>query len=259
MPGNDRFIIMKTVGRNKSTKISGKMSDEKIISLIKQNLPRLLRKDPSLKESLIVLFKPVFVEKKELAQVLEELRLQRLESNKRFEAIDRRFEAMDRRFEQMREDMNRQFKEMREDFREAIEKTAKALSSRMDALGSRWGLMAEEALRSGIDEVASRLGFSVGKWRKRDEKGEFFLQPRDVEIDILVKNSKIFALELKSSLTVGEVECFERAVRFYEKTEGRQVDERVIVCIYPMSGSREYAGILGIKILPEIEEIKNII
>lgn len=45
------------------------------------------------------------------------------------------------------------------------------------------------------------------KWRRRDPDGVIFPYPRDVEIDILIKNNKCIAIEVKSSVTKGEVEA----------------------------------------------------
>lgn len=194
-----------------------------------------------------------------MRQVLEEIRLSREETNRRFEEMreenNRRFEAIDRRFEEMREETNRQFKETREEFRESIRQMGREISEKIDRLGSRWGIMAEDTLRAGFEAVLSDLGFKIEKWKKRDEKKEVFLSVRDVELDILIKDEKTIDMEMKSSLTLGEVNNFEQAVRFYEKVEGRVVDERLIVVIYPYPRVREYTQELGIRLVSRPDEI----
>ncbi len=197
-------------------------------------------------------------------------------SEKRFEAIDKRFEDADKRFETietelkaMREDsdrkfeavderfdaMDKKFEEQREDFRMAIQASYQSLSNKIDALGSRWGIMAEKTFSRALSEILSKVGFQVSKWRKTDTKGEIFTRPRDVEIDILVKNGKRIAIEIKSAIGIGDIEMFQKAVQFYEKSESVKVDDKIMVGIHLHREVDEYAKELGIKIVSQIEDV----
>jgi len=258
-------------------------------------LPLLLKRNTKFRREVSVILSEVLATKDELNKILEEIHLSREETNRRFEEMreetnrrfeetnrrfeemraetnrrfeetNRRFEEMNRQFEKSREETNRRFEEMREEtnqqfakVREEIKDSAhqvtKELGEKISGLGSRWGIMAENTLRAGLESVLSEVGFKVEKWRRKDENREVFLCARDVEIDMFIKNGKTIALEMKSSLTFGEVENFERAVRFYEKVEGKAVDERIIVAIYPYPGVKEYTQELGIKLVSNPEEI----
>jgi hypothetical protein len=153
--------------------------------------------------------------------------------DKRFEAIERRFEAMDKRFDAL----------------------DKSLSRKIESLGSRWGIMAEDTFSRALSEVLSTAGFQVSKWRKTDTKAEIFTHTRDVEIDILIKNGKRMAIEVKSALGIGDIEMFERAVQFYEKSESVKVDEKIMVGIHLHREVDAYAKELGIKIISDIEDV----
>jgi hypothetical protein len=271
------------------------LSEEDIVKIIDEVLPAILKKRPELRKKLTELFDGGYATRGELIAILNEVKALREDMNRRFEAVDRRFEAVDRRFEaidrkfeEMREDMNRRFEamdkrfeEMREDmnrrfeavdkrfeamdkrfeaqridFRNSIEATIKALTSKIDTVGSRWGIMAEGSFRTALRELVAGLGYRVMKWRGRDD-GRFFLSPRDVEIDVLVKNGKTIAVEVKSSLSMSEVDGFERTVRLYEESEGQKVDEKIILAVHAYPGVKEYASKLGIKIISEPEEINQ--
>jgi len=120
-------------------------------------------------------------------------------------------------------------------------------------------MMSEYAFREGYAEVLEKTGFTVVKWKRRDTNRIIFPYPRDVEIDILIKNGRTLAIEVKSSVTKGEVEAFDRSVQFYEKVEGKKVDDKIIVGVYPYPGVVEYARLYSIKVVPDIEEaIKDI-
>jgi hypothetical protein len=260
------------------------LSEEDIVKIIDEVLPAILKKRPELRKKLTELFDGGYATRGELIAILNEVKALREDMNRRFEAVDKRFEAVDRRFEEMREDMNRRFEAMdkrfeamdkrfeamdkrfeamdkrfeaqRIDFRNSIEATIKALTSKIDTVGSRWGIMAEGSFRTALRELVAGLGYRVMKWRGRDD-GRFFLSPRDVEIDVLVKNGKTIAVEVKSSLSMSEVDGFERTVRLYEESEGQKVDEKIILAVHAYPGVKEYASKLGIKIISEPEEINQ--
>jgi len=197
---------------------------------------------------------------KRFEAIENELKAMREISDKRFEASERRFEAIDKRFEAIDrkfETIDKRFEQQRQDFQLAISASTEFLSRKIDKLGSRWGIMAEGAFREGFKEVLSDAGFSVTKWKKVDRKAKYFPYPREVEIDILIKNGKYIAIEVKSTVTMEAVDGFEMAVRFYEGSEGKKVDEKVIVGVFTYPHADKYAKKLGIKIVPEIEAIIN--
>jgi len=230
---------------------------------------------------------------KRFEAIESELKAMREEFQKRFEAIDRRFEEqrqdfrasleamnkairadMDKRFEEQRQDfraslevmnkairadMDKRFEEQREDFhlslRLSIEALNKSLTEKISALGSRWGIMAEDTFSVALKEILSKAGFVVTKWRKTDSEAIFFLKPRDAEIDILIKDGKRIAVEVKSTIDTGDIEIFERSVRFYERSESVKVDEKFMVGIHLRKDVEEYASKFGIRLLSHVEEI----
>ena len=180
-------------------------------------------------------------------------------SGKRFEASDKRFEAIDKRFGELIGEMNKRFEQQREDFHLAIKTSTealnKSLTDKISKLGSRWGFMAEDTFSKALAEILGKAGFQVSKWRKTDTEAEVFMRPRDVEIDILVKNGKRIAIEIKSAISVGDIEMFAKVVRFYEKSESVNVDDKIMVGIHLHREVDKYAKELGIKIISQIEDV----
>ncbi len=218
------------------------LSEKEIIKIIKEKLPELITKHPSLRIKIEEIIEKKAVTKEEIKEILLELRNQREENNKRFEEINRRFEEINKRFEEMGKRMENGFKILRDT---------------ISAIGSRWGIGAEEAFRKGFEEVLSEIGYKVIKWKKFDKNAEFFIFPRSAEIDILIRDDKKIAIEVKSSLSLDDLEGFEKTVRFYEKEEKVKVDEKIIVAIFSRKGVEEFAKGLKIKIIKGLEEAKE--
>lgn len=118
-----------------------------------------------------------------------------------------------------------------------------------------WEEESEEFLRGLLEEGAKKYGFTLVKWKGRDEKQEFFLYPRDLEMDILVKGEKMIAVEIQPFLTKARVEDFERRIRLYEKVENGKFDEKYIVTVGSYPDAEEYAQALGIKFVSDPKEI----
>ena len=85
------------------------MPGPEFIDQLRTELPRLLREHPEVRHEVLGLILEAVPSRQEFATLLEEIRISREESNRRFEAMDRRFEAVDRRFEEMRSEMNQRF------------------------------------------------------------------------------------------------------------------------------------------------------
>ncbi|MEO0240728.1 MAG: DUF3782 domain-containing protein [candidate division WOR-3 bacterium] len=176
------------------------------------------------------------------------------EVNKRFEELredtNRRFEEVNRRFEELREDMNRRFEEVDKRF-EILTKEMrdgfKLLRDAITAVGARWGIFAEEAFREGMEGILKELGFyDVKKWEDYDKDGMVFGYPSTVEVDLVIKDDKHYLIEVKSSVSDGDVLKLKKVGEFYEKKTGVK-PELVIVSPYIKEEAKEKCKIFGIK------------
>ncbi len=186
---------------------------------------------------------------KRFEAIESELKAMREASDRRFEASEKRFEAFEKRFEAIESGL----KAMRETTNSSIT----ALGNKIDRLGSRWGIMAEDTFTNALREVLGKAGFQVTKWRKTDTNAEYFIRPRDAEIDILVRDGKRIAIEVKSAVGIGDIEIFEKSVQFYERSESVKVDEKIMVGIHLHREVEDYARKLKIKIVSQLEDIAD--
>ncbi len=237
--------------------LKGKDVDELATSILK-----LIGDDRKKRATLVGLLVSDVATRQEFATLLHEFEASREDSNRKFEASredsDRKFEAINKRFEEVDkrfEAIDKKFEELRIDLDKRFETLDKSLTRKMDMLGSRWGVMAEDSFREGYDQVLKETGYSVVKWKKVDSGGMVFRRPREVEIDILITDGRAIAIEVKSSVTKGEVEAFDRTIEFYEKTEGKKIDARFIVGVYPYPGVVEYAKQYGIKVVGDMDDV----
>lgn len=163
------------------------------------------------------------------------------ENNRRWEENSRRWEEAYKRFEVIENELKR----LREDFNRAFE----SLSRRVDALGARWGLITEEAFREGMRGIIQELfGVAeVSRWSRYDSDGEVYGRPSVVEVDLLIKDGVHILVEVKPSISKGDVLEFSRVGKFYEKVCG--VKPRLVM-ISPYVDVRAYelAKDLGIEI-----------
>ncbi|MCX8203594.1 MAG: DUF3782 domain-containing protein, partial [Nitrososphaeria archaeon] len=126
--------------------------------------------------------------------------------NKLREDMNRGFARYDQELAKLREDMNRGFA--------AVEK-------QISALGARWGIMAESAFRTGLKEIVERyFGGKVTKWGLFDREGFVYGSPAVVEADVLVRDREHLLVEVKSSVSKGDVIELKKIAELYERETG---------------------------------------
>jgi hypothetical protein len=215
---------------------------EELPTLVREELTHLLTSVPAVQYELIGVMAQTFAQRTDLQAVLERIEAQgeRIEAlredfNRQFAEHSRRMDEFSRRMDEF----SRRMDELREDFNRGFAH----LSGRMDrvestlgALGARWGMMAESAFREGLIGVLRETGWQVKNYRKMDTHGVVFREPDQVEIDVVIHNGTHSLIEIKSSISRGDVEHFQRKVTFYEQEEGVKVKRMLIIS--PMFGPR---------------------
>ena len=124
----------------------------------------------------------------------------------------------------------------------------------LTALGARWGLIAEEAFREGMRGVVEEiLGGVVERWECFDEAGEVYSHPSRVEVDLVIRNGRHVLVEVKSSVSSGDVSELWRIGRLYERKTGIR-PELVIVSPYIDRRAREAARKMGVRVYTTLGE-----
>ena len=170
------------------------------------------------------------------------------ENNKRWEEAYKRFEAIELELKKLREDFNKMAERV-----ESLGRRMDSFERKLDALGARWGIMAEEAFREGLRGVVESI-LGVGRVARlilRDDGGEVYGYPSDVEVDIVIKNNIHVLVEIKSSISRGDVATFWRIGKLYEKTTGVK-PKLVMVTPYVDEKTLELARNLGIEVYTRV-------
>ncbi|MEM0329963.1 MAG: DUF3782 domain-containing protein [Archaeoglobaceae archaeon] len=162
------------------------------------------------------------------------------------------FRRHDEEIAKLREDMITGFKRHDEEIaklREDMNNGFKLLRNQISALGARWGIMSEKAFRAGIRGIIEKeLGMKVEEWIGKDKEGFVFGFPSDIEIDVAISDGKVILIEVKSSISQGDVLAFKRKAEFYERETGIKPSRLIIVTPFADDKAIELASNFGIEI-----------
>jgi hypothetical protein len=137
-----------------------------------------------------------------------------------------------------------------------ITRLRRTIEMQIGGLGARWGMQAEEAFRNGMKTILEEVGFRAERYLAYDTEGDVFGRPDQVELDVVIQDGKVMAIEIKSSLDRGQVHLFSRKVAFYARKTGQQVARRVIVTPYTEKGARALADELGVEICTDVSAFR---
>jgi hypothetical protein len=145
--------------------------------------------------------------------------------------------------------------EAQKETQRALQSLGRSLEVQLGALGARWGLQSEEAFRQGIRTILEDFGLRTERFLQRDEEGEVFGSPDQIELDVVVTNGEVLVVEIKSSVNKGDVHWFRRKVAFFERVTGRKVDRKLIVTPYADPFARQTALRFGIELCTDLEAL----
>ena len=154
--------------------------------------------------------------------------LERLDRHTRLlEEHSKRLEAHDRKFNELIEQMNR----LRADFVRLSRKIDVTLGS----MGRRWGIDLEKTVLEIFRETLERKGIEPGKvekFRFKDIDGRVTgMKGKIVDVDILVKDDKVYVIEVKSRAEIEHVDALPEKVRIVEKILGKHVTKVYLVAV----------------------------
>jgi len=113
-----------------------------------------------------------------------------------------------------------------------LDEVKKLIEMRLMSIGSRWGLINEEAVREGIRDLLRSVGYSVEKWIWFDSTGYVYGHPSTIDLDIVIKDSLVIAIEITSSVKRGEPLYLKKKVELYEKVSGRRASKIMMIAPY---------------------------
>ena len=183
---------------------------------LRSYLPRLLRDDPEVRGEIIGMLSEYLTTREETAAILVELRQMRADFDRRMESLKQRMGALERT---------------------------------LGAIGARWGIMTEDAFRRGVRALfADQPDLRVEQWRYRDEAGRVFGYPADIELDAVIRNGLHVLVEIKSSVSAGDVVTFARKGELYTEVTGQRPQRRLIISPFVDERAVEAARRLGVEV-----------
>ncbi|MFP3348391.1 MAG: PD-(D/E)XK nuclease family protein, partial [Thermoproteus sp.] len=99
----------------------------------------------------------------------------------------------------------------------------------LNALGARWGILSEDAFRSGVRELLKDAGYAVDRWVHYDDRGYVYGYPSEVELDVIARDGRTFAVEIMSALRRGDLQQIRRKVELFGAIAGRKVDAVYVI------------------------------
>jgi hypothetical protein len=241
--------------------------EQEIREMIRRELPRLITEDPELHNWVWTIvhehsFSRAETESRfdrvldEIRQSREELRRYMEENEQRWEENERRWEENQQQIRALIKELQRQGEELERQGKE-IQRVDRRIDQTISALGARWGIMSENAFRNALRGILEEnFGVKVERVQYKDESGEVFGRPDQVELDVVIYNGQMLVCEIKASVSRGDVYIFERKVRSYEKRVGRKADRAILISPVIYEKDAELARTLGIEVYTSVEDVR---
>ena len=264
------------------------LTEEEIRELIANEFPRLITQNPEIRYELIGVMSETFAKKEDITAILNELRQMREESEQQRvefrqemqtlrEESEQRWVEFRQEMQTLREESEQQWVEFRQEmqtlreeseqrwveFRQEIkalreessasrvytDNAIKRFNHTVQGLGARWGLQSEDAFRNGLAAILTdELGFRVERYEGYDNSGSVFGQPEQVEMDVIIRNSSVIAVEIKSSVSRGDLALFQKKVAFFEQTENVTVNRKFFISPFVDPNAVGLAARMGIEL-----------
>ena len=189
----------------------------------------------------------------------QELRAMREEQNRKWEKQNRKWDEQNRKWEAnqqelkaMREEATRHFDRVYARLDEQRDRLARSIG----ALGARWGMQTESSFRNALAGILEEsFGVEVRNETLRDDAGEVFGRPDQVELDVIIQNGMLILCEIKSLISRSEMHTFARKAAFYEKRCGRKATRKLVISPMVDAQARALATELGIEVYSDAEDV----
>lgn len=164
----------------------------------------------------------------------------------RLDALTERVDALTVRMDQLTQAQLRTEQRL-DQLARTMEQGFRLFGLRLEALFSRAGSSAEAAFREGLREIVREAGYTVESFQGQDPTGYINHDPgRSYDLDILVRDGSVIAVEIKSSVGSPDLVRFSRTVSLFEQQTGRRVTKRVMIAASIRPEARQRAAELGI-------------
>ena len=231
------------------------MEQSEIITLIQEELPRLIAQEPLVRDFILRTVSEYYASRSETEskfdRILAELQRDREQQARKWDEQNRKWDEQNRKWDEQNHKWDEQLAEIR--------RLDKRFDSTIGALGSRWGIASEASFRNALAGILTEsFGVEVLNLTLYDHDGEVFGRPDQVELDLIVKNGLVIACEIKSSMDKAGMYSFGRKVDFYARREQREVSRKIVIS--PMVDRRALpvAEALGIEVYSYADAVEGL-
>lgn len=113
--------------------------------------------------------------------------------------------------------------------------------------------MSEKAFRNSMKEVLERyFRARVEKWTYCDKDGVVYEHPSIIEVDLVIRDREHLLIEVKSSVSKGDVVELKGIGELYERVRGIR-PKLAVVSPYVDERAKEMARIFGIEVYTSVE------
>ena len=156
-----------------------------------------------------------------------------------------RLEEHDRKFNEMLEEIGK----LRRDFTNLARRVEVTIGS----MSRRWGIDMEKMVLEIFRETLERRGIEPGKvekFRFKDRDGSVTgVKGKIVDVDVLVKDDKLYIIEVKSMAELDHVELLPEKAKTAEKVLEKPVQKTLIVAVNIEKEAYQRAQQLGIEVI----------
>ena len=225
---------------------------------LKEDFLRLLKEDEEFRYAVagFLGFREVLERIDRNTEAIKSLQEQVAENSRDIKALQEEVKNLQEEVRSLQEQVlqnSRDIKVMQEEIRDLqkqvrnLQEQVAGLRHTVVALGARWGILSETAFREGLRGIVEQhFGGRVTKWVASDKEGIVYGHPSIIEIDLVVRDLEHVLVEVKSSVSKGDVAELQRIAQLYEKETGIK-PKLAIVSPYIDEKARELAREVGIE------------
>lgn len=225
------------------------LTTQQIREAVLHELPAYFETDPDIQDAVLSLSRRHFADRYQtegrIDRILDELRRDREEDSRKWAEAkaesDRKWDEQNRKWEENQQ-VNRKL------LGEIQEMNRKHQSS-IGALGARWGLYTEASFRSALKGILEKCAdVEVVNVTEFDDEGMVFGRPDQVAMDIIIQNGVLIIVEIKSSMSKGDMYILDRKARFYEQRHQRKPARVIVISPMVAPNALPVAKKLGIEV-----------
>ncbi len=220
-----------------STRTDSKKPADIDVKQLIEILPKLIRENDTVKGAILTALSGVVATREDIKDMIREMDKRfadmQNQSDKRFSEVDRRFSDVDKRFDR-------------------VEREIKIVGVSVDRLEGKQGVQLENTILELMRETLKMENVDPDKIKKVfivDRKAMVFWKDYSSDIDVLVENGNVYAIEIKARASHADVTRFVQNIKLYELVENKKVTKSFVISLRIDPDIKSYAESRGLIVI----------